>query len=199
MSDAYKKKALAYVKDVLKRSGLNATQLAKAIDVSPSTLTRPINSPEHPHSISGRTLEKIAEFMGENLPLSLNPNKRTVPVVSYVGAGAEVFPFDEVFEEIDAPPGAPKESFAVIIQGDSMYPMFFDGDHLVVEWIDDPRDLIGDRSAIVELKDGRRLVKQMTAGAQLNTFTLLSHNSPAIPNVRVKRAARIIWHRLGRT
>lgn len=116
---------------------------------------------------------------------------RKIPIVSYVGAGAQIFPIDEGFDEIDAPPGCGDNSFAVIVRGDSMVPALAAGDIIIAEWISDPASLIR-RRAIIDLEGGARMVKELAPGSKMGTFTLLSHNASPIYDARVERAARII-------
>lgn len=119
--------------------------------------------------------------------------KGTLAVLSYVGAKAEVFPSDDAIDEIDPPPECPPEAFAVIVRGDSMWPIFEDGDILVCVAAE-PNALLG-RRAIVDLEDGRRLVKQLQPGSSPATYNLVSHNAEPILNATVVRTARIIWHK----
>lgn len=116
----------------------------------------------------------------------------SIDVVSYVGAGAEVYPFDEPFDEIEPPPDCPPGAFAVVVRGDSQLPVFSDGDVLICAPLAHPDDALWKR-AIVDLEDGRRLLKQVTPGRL--GYTLLSANGAPIPDVRVIQAARIVWHR----
>jgi phage repressor protein C with HTH and peptisase S24 domain len=118
--------------------------------------------------------------------------KGTLPVLSYVGAKAEVYPAETVLDQIEAPPDCPENAFALVVRGDSMWPIFEDGDTLVC--VPAPiEDLLG-RRAIVDLDDGRRLVKQIQPGDG-PTHNLLSHNDAPIMAARVVQAAKIIWHK----
>lgn len=119
--------------------------------------------------------------------------KGTLAVLSFVGAKAEVFPSDSPLEEIEAPPDCPADAFAVIVRGDSMWPIFEDGDILVcVET--DISNVLG-RRAIVDLEDGRRLVKQVQPGPSADSHNLVSHNAEPLFGVRLVRVAKIIWHK----
>jgi len=50
----------AYVRHVMEVTGLSATALAKKAGMPSTTLTRPLNDPEHKFSLSSSTIEKIA-------------------------------------------------------------------------------------------------------------------------------------------
>jgi Peptidase S24-like len=119
---------------------------------------------------------------------------QALDVVSYVGAGAEVFPASEPFDEVEPPPDCPPGAFAVRIRGDSQMPVYEDGDLLVCVPLLDPNDVIW-RRAIVDLADGRRLLKQLAPGASKGFFNLLSLNAAPMNDQRVVQVAKIVWHR----
>lgn len=117
---------------------------------------------------------------------------REIPLVGYVGAGAEIFPMD-VLDRVEAPPGvAGPNTVAVRVKGDSMLPVYRDGDLIYYDDHQPPEQLIG-RDVVVELEDGRHLVKQLMPSPILGTWTLLSHNAAPITEARVVWAARVRW------
>lgn len=125
------------------------------------------------------------------------PRRGKVPVVGYVGAGAEVFPEDahpkgQGFELVEAPPGAPKDVVAVSIRGESMHPLesgwllFYRRDQDGV-----PDDCVN-RLCVVKVTDGPTLVKTLKRGQKARLWTLESWNAPTRDNVRLDWAARVI-------
>lgn len=122
------------------------------------------------------------------------PRWTRVKVVSHVGAGAEVIPLDEPFDEIEPPPGASAEAFALIVRGESMAPAMGPGDILVCEWREDPSRFLG-KTVVADLEDGRRLVKKLARGPTPRTFTLVGHDASMIEGVRLTRIAEILWHK----
>lgn len=58
--------ALTYIRHVLDSTGLSASSLAKRVGIAPTTLTRPLNNPEHKFVISTSTIAKIASSTGIN-------------------------------------------------------------------------------------------------------------------------------------
>jgi hypothetical protein len=129
----------------------------------------------------------------EYLQFGRGPSKlRRLDVISFVGAGAEVFPIESVLERIEPPPGCPDGAFALVVRGDSMTPVYNDRDILIALWQPDARALLYAR-CIVDLEDGRRMVKQLAPGSTPSTFSLISHNAAPIQDVAIVRAARIIW------
>ena len=123
-----------------------------------------------------------------------------IPVVGYIGAGAEITPFDDhekgaALEEVEAPPGAGDSVVAVIVRGDSMYPAYRNRDEIYYERYDGPPiDLIG-RECIVKLTDGRMYIKTLAAGSEPGLVTLLSFNFPPITDVPIEWAAPVKWVR----
>ncbi len=57
----------AYVRHVMEVTKLSATGLAKKAGMPSTTLTRPLNDPEHKFSLSSTTIEKIAAATGISL------------------------------------------------------------------------------------------------------------------------------------
>lgn len=118
--------------------------------------------------------------------------QKTITVEGYVGAGAAVFPLDEgAFDPIEPPFGAPENSVAYIVRGDSMYPAYREGTLLICVPTEDIHSILNKR-AVVTLEDGRRFVKDIGPGSKPGLFTLYSHNAAPIPDVQVIRAARVI-------
>jgi phage repressor protein C with HTH and peptisase S24 domain len=132
---------------------------------------------------------------GEGKPITGGKTK-TTHAIGYVGAGAEVFPFDGhspgELEEIDIPPGVPDDAVLVIVRGDSMYPRYFENEMLFyVRRMDDPREHVG-QECIVALQDGRMLVKILRRSSAEGFFNLESWNAPLIEAVAVQWAAPVL-------
>lgn len=123
------------------------------------------------------------------------PEKRTVPLVGYVGAGAEVHAVDDgsgQLDEIDPPPGIGPNAVAVMVRGDSMWPRYMDGDVLIYDQHMSPSNANG-QECVVALTDGRRYVK--TVRKTSDGYDLESWNAPPIRNVQIEWAASILWVR----
>lgn len=122
---------------------------------------------------------------------------RTVPIVGYVGARAVIYAINDHakgagLDEVEAPPGAPEGTVAVVVRGKSMLPAYRDGylifysQHLPAE------DLIGE-DAVVALADGTRMLKRVMHGSGPGLFTLDSSNDEPLVDVRLEWAAPIDW------
>lgn len=132
---------------------------------------------------------------GEDPAQALSTKKRTtVPLVGYVGAGAEAHLFAEgqgPFEDVSAPEDATDDTVAVEIRGDSLGSFF---DRWLVYYDDVRRpvtsDLLG-KLCVVGLADGRTLIKKIIRGQRRGLFTLNSQFEPPIYDAIVEWAARV--------
>ena len=112
-------------------------------------------------------------------------NENEVPLMGYVGAGAEVQPdFEQVppdgLDQIHIPFPLPGEMIAFQISGDSMLPVYREGMVLIVYREQKrPSEWFFGREAVVRTEEGRRFVKTIMRG---NPTTLYSTNAPPIEN-----------------
>ncbi|OJH53513.1 hypothetical protein ATN81_19185 [Agrobacterium pusense] len=123
------------------------------------------------------------------------PNEGTdLRVLGYVGAGAEVYPIDDgdALYTIHVGVSLPHGSVGAIVRGDSMFPVFEDGD--LVAYSGDtvePEAAIGD-TCIVQVADGRMLIKTIRRGSAPGLYTLTSYNAPDITDVPLDWARRFL-------
>lgn len=145
-----------------------------------------INRLERGQTITSKHLPTILQVLELN-----NEKFLVIPLVGHVGAGAEIFPMDTI-GEVEAPPGYwTPQSVAVVVRGDSMRPAYRDGDIIYYDEHLPPHELVG-REVVVELEDGRCLVKELYVGSKPDTWMLHSHNAAPM-EARIKWAARIRW------
>lgn len=120
--------------------------------------------------------------------------RQTVPLVGYVGAGAEAHFYasaDEGLGEVDAPPGSTDLTRAAEIRGESLGPLF---EHWLV-YYDDVRtpvtpDLIG-HLCIVGLPNDKVLVKKLQRSRTPDLYHLLSNSEAPMLDQEVAWAARV--------
>lgn len=120
-----------------------------------------------------------------------------VPLVGFVGAGAEVYAIDDHakgggLEEVEKPQGATWSTVAVRVRGESMKPAYKDGDLLYYDTQSngDLDHLIGD-DCVVKLQDGRALVKELRKNG--GAYWLHSYNADPMIDVNIDWAAKIKW------
>ncbi|MFM2092088.1 MAG: hypothetical protein RLZZ127_2577 [Planctomycetota bacterium] len=71
MADRHQEAARRYLQQVLEATGLDASTLARRVGLTPSTLTRFLNDPRTAHSLSARSLSKLADYSQIPLPREL--------------------------------------------------------------------------------------------------------------------------------
>jgi len=121
-------------------------------------------------------------------------DRRTVPVVGYVGAGSAAHFYgtgDGELDRVEAPDYATDATVAAEIRGESLGPLL---ERWLVFW-DEVRtpvtpDLLGEL-CVVGLPDDRILVKQLRATSTPNHFHLISNNEAPMFDVEVLWAAKV--------
>lgn len=126
---------------------------------------------------------------------SQKPTRPEVPIVSYVGAGAEVFAIDDSAQGsglimVPAPVGM-EDCVGAMIKGDSMHPL---RDGWLIFWQRDqsgvPEDCIG-QLCVCQVRDGPTLVKDLRRGSRKGLYRLESWNAPTREDVPLEWASRI--------
>lgn len=128
--------------------------------------------------------------------------QRTARVVGRVGAGAVVEAIQQGDPDLVEVPSPLEEASAYKVTGDSCYPIFEDGDLLVVRGFQrlNPREFLG-RYCVVETAQGHGFVKKVVRGVSVvgqgATFNLESPNAPTIPNVQIISARPVVIRMIG--
>jgi SOS-response transcriptional repressor LexA len=126
---------------------------------------------------------------------AMDGSQPAVQVKGRVGAGDSVSWADDQ-AEIDAGGwvSLPRESetLALVVQGDSMRPRFYPGEVILYErQASAPSQLLG-QYAVVQLDDGRNLLKVIRPAPGDDRFRLESHNADPIESVRVQFAWKLV-------
>ncbi len=140
----------------------------------------------------GKTIDELLTGKAPVRPLP------PVPIVGYVGAGAEIFPIDDHakgggHDEAPPFPGQEGPAVAVWVRGDSMLPQIEDGWILYYS-----RDRDGVPSAcagklcVVQVSDGPTLVKKLEPGKRKGLWRLVSYNASPREDVKLDWAARVL-------
>jgi transcriptional regulator with XRE-family HTH domain len=141
-------------------------------------------------AIAADELIAMATYLNAPMPPGI---ERRVPLKGFVGAGQEVYQFDEDGAgDVEAPPNVTMGTVAVEVRGESMLPLYEDGTMLFYSRQLSPEEMVG-RRCVVMLEDERVLVKTLRRGAERGLYSLLSLNAPDIEDVTVQWAAPIDW------
>jgi phage repressor protein C with HTH and peptisase S24 domain len=184
--------------------GLSVSALAKVAGLDPTAFNRSkrIGPDGRPRWPSTESLAKIfdaanadiREFFGlADQSAAASAPSRAVPLIGLAQAGSGGFfgenglPQGEAWDAVHFPADAKREIFAIEVQGDSMLPLYRNGDTLIVEPGADVRK--GDR-VVAKTREGEVLAK-LLARRTIKQVELQSLN-PEHPN-RVFEAAEIEW------
>ncbi len=190
------------------RSGLSASGLAKRSGLDPTTFNRskritPDGRTRWPSTESlakalaatGTTIDTFVELITD----SARKPTYAVPVIGFAEAGSGGyfddggFPVGKGWDEIPFPAVNDEHAYALEISGDSMEPLFRDGDIIVVSPSSPLRR--GDR-VVVKTKDGEVMAKELRRKTS-KTLELKSlnaeHGDRTLAMADVLWLARIVW------
>ena len=125
--------------------------------------------------------------------------RRTVPIVGYVGAGAEVLPIDDHapgqgLDDVPCPRGIDAHSaVALIVRGDSMEPFIQEGWLLFYSRPKElmPSEVIGKLCVVKLADDGPTMVKRLQRGYSEGLFNLISTNAAPREDIALEWAAPV--------
>lgn len=191
--------AIPYLRDVMRRLEIeHPSQLAEKAGVYSTTLTRPMNNPDHPYKISRTTLEKVKKATGIPFPheagsdvvTSSKPDDVMVPVYdiaasagpgTYVDYEVQVAQMSLPRDYIKHLTSTPPDQLAIIsVKGDSMTPTLNDGDIVLVDGAKTSGSFDG---LFVINFDGTLHIKRLARGSRPGTVRILSDNSAYYPPV----------------
>jgi phage repressor protein C with HTH and peptisase S24 domain len=173
----------------MERRGIKAKKLAKAAGLGETAVRDILEKVDDPRI---GTLIKIADAL--DIPASSLFGSQ-VPVLGKIGAGGSIL-FEEADEPelVDRPPGAAGKLMALRVTGDSMMPVYRDGDIIYVN-----RDHEGvlpqyiDEECAVHTVEGGTFLKILSAGTESNRYTLRSFNAGDMPNAEVVWATPVLF------
>ena len=189
--------------------GLSASGLARKAGLDPTTFNpskrvTPQGKPRWPSTESvakvlAATGSEIGGFVGllNDAPVPLS--RQRVPIIGYAQAGVEGF-FDDAgypvgngWDEVEFPDVGDPNAYALEIAGDSMEPVYRDGDRIIVS----PEASIrrGDR-VVVRTVSGevmaKELLRQSASRVELKSLNT-AHADPVLGLDQMAWMARIIW------
>ena len=192
---------LARIEKRLLAVGLKAAQASKQAGLSPDAirnLRRGAKGDLTRHGASTRTINMLAPVLrttpgwlmdGIGEEEERHPSY-IVPIMGYVGALALVEPEyervpSEGLEQIELPFSIPAEMIAFLVRGDSMLPVYHDGDAVIVYRNQSrPTESFIGEEVVVQTVDGRRYLKTIMHGAG-RSITLASFNARPLDEVDV--------------
>lgn len=171
------------------KKGFRAKKLSKVAGLGETAVRDLMQTVDDPRV---GTLIKLAEAL--EIPASSLFGTQ-VPVLGKIGAGGSIL-FEETDEPemVDRPPGATGRLMALRVVGDSMMPVYRDGDVVYVH-----RDhegvlpvYLGEECA-VHTVEGGTFLKILAPGTQVNRYTLRSFNAADMENVEVIWASPVLF------
>jgi transcriptional regulator with XRE-family HTH domain len=174
----------------------SAADLARRSKVNPTTMRAYLSGERNPPLSVCEEIGRATGYRGRWLFDGTGPKKAvapaTVPLVGYVGAGAQAHIFADAqgpFDDVEAPEDATEKTVGVEVRGESLgalfdqWLVFYDDVH------DPPHDGMLRKLCVCGLADGRILVKLLMRGQLAGHFTLLSNTEPPIYDAIVEWAA----------
>jgi phage repressor protein C with HTH and peptisase S24 domain len=202
----------AAIDSLAERHSLSVSGLAKRAGLDPTTFNK-----SKRYAVDGRarwpsteSLSKIMEATGASLDEFMtlvlgrasngnNGTTRSVPLLGFAQAGAGGFfddggfPVGQGWDVVEFPVGPADSVYALEVSGDSMLPLYRDGDVLIVE--PGARVAKGDR-VVVKTGSGevmaKVLARQGTKEIELQSINP-DHPDRVIPAKDVEWLARIVW------
>jgi phage repressor protein C with HTH and peptisase S24 domain len=194
------------------RHGFSSSGLARVAGLDPTAFNRSkrVSRDGRERWPSTESIAKVLEATGESfdtflsaggayLQLAAVPIRRAVPLLGLAQAGtggffdSAGFPAGQGWDEVPLPASGEDGTYALEVAGDSMLPLYRDGDVVVVSPTAQLRR--GDR-VVVRTKDGEVMVKilhRQTAKA-LELHSLNPDHPPrTVPMKDVEGVGRIIW------
>ena len=195
-----------------RRHGHSVSALAKlaGLDATAFNVSKRVSKDGRERWPSTESIAKILDATGESFDSFLTgtgafiqfnepPGNRTVPLLGLAQAGtggffdSAGFPAGQGWDEIVLPAPGEGGIYALEVQGDSMEPLYREGDRIVVSPTEQVRR--GDR-VVVKTRDGEVMAKVLfrQTAKQIELHSLNPAYEPrTIDLVNVEWMARIIW------
>lgn len=179
------------LKELRKAKGWKQHEAAEALGMSRGHYIKLERSERR---LNEEHLKKIAEVFDVTEAEALGESA-AVPIIGLVGAGPGGSISYQAAElgEVIVPTGVPTNSRAVALEvrGDSMHGQAEDGWFVLYDSRREPPDDLVGRLCVVEIEDGRTLVKWLRRGHLPGRFNLESTNAPTMRDIAVQWAAQV--------
>lgn len=187
-------RSVIHILQELLADGRNQTELARELGVTQPTISRWLVGAE-PKTNQLNRIIRYARNKGIVNGTDLD-SQSTVPVVGFAGAGGEIDysagqgPFGEAI----MPPGGSSATVAVLVRGDSMAPLLYDGWTVYYDNRQEPpTPALYGKLCVVGLVDGRVLVRRLYPGRKPSCYDLHPANAPVMLDQAVEWAAKITF------
>lgn len=176
-----------------KAKRLSLESLAEMVGISTSQLSRFESGKRRPRLDEAKALAFALGVPLEQLT-GTGDGPMRVPLVGFVGAGAEAHLFDAgqgPFDEVQAPDNATPRTVAVEVKGDSLGAVF---NSWLVYYDDEPqrpRTEHFNQLCVVGMPDGRVLVKMLKRGVLRDRYHLISNTELPIYDADISWVARV--------
>jgi len=180
-----------------KQAGLDATTFNKS---KRSTRDGKLRWPstESISKILAATSSNLSDLLNE-LPNAATTITQRIPVIGFAQAGDNGY-FDDAgyptgsgWEEIVFPDIGDPNAYALMVSGDSMEPLYRDGDRIIISPVANIRG--GDRVVVKTGKGeimAKELVRRTAQRIELRSINL-EYENPVLPTAEVEWIARILW------
>lgn len=201
----------AAIDALAERHSMSASGLAKraGLDSTAFNKSKRTSADGRPRWPSTESLSKVLDATGNSLDdlvhllngraATSTGTAPTVPLIGSAQAGAggyfddAGFPVGQGWEEIEVPAGTADGSYALKVQGESMLPLYRDGDILIVN----PAATVRKGDRVVVRTTGGEVTAKVLAARTVDAIELVSlnpeHPNRTLPTVEVVWIARIVW------
>lgn len=202
------------IDDTARRHGLTPSGLARlaGLDSTAFNKSKRVSKEGRERWPSTESLAKVADATGEDFASILSGGgiyeqfangfgrlERSVPLLGFAQAGAGGyfdsggFPAGQGWDEVRLPNASEPGTYALEVTGDSMLPLYRDGDRLIVSATEQVRR--GDR-VVVRTVDGEVMAKVLhrQTAKQVELHSLNPEHKPRTLSVKdIDWIARILW------
>lgn len=183
------------LEDLMRERGHNMKSLSLAAGLSETYVRSILKRGAEP---SIKNMEAIAKELRTSAAYLLGDDKPkpvSIPIVGYASGGEGWTPCDNLNEDLEID-FASSSLISIEIRGDSMAPVYRDGDFLICDRMNGAsiHNIVG-RDCVVYTQNDEAFIKILKKGSSPSTYHLRSYNPvyPDIEDVKIKWAAPIIW------
>lgn len=205
-----------FLKRAAEQSGMSLTAIAKGIGVSSTTLTRPVNDPDHNFLIKQSTIDAVAALTGVPIdagsaPVHVEPGEagpdgsKLIPVYDVAASAGfgSLVDYEAQTHSLAFPPdylrtltsSSPQNLAIIAVKGESMEPTLLDNDIVLVDM---SKRHMGFEGMFVIRQNETLLVKRASMAAKKGFVKLLSDNQMYPPIdaelAEIEVIGKVLWY-----